>query len=51
MFFEGGNKNPQYWKDPEAFNPERFMTDGKIVKKILYFLVDESDNVLVRNWQ
>ncbi|RIB24638.1 cytochrome P450 [Gigaspora rosea] len=38
MFYEGGNKNPLYWKDPEVFNPDRFLTDDKIVKRnFIYF--------------
>ncbi|CAG8754505.1 3896_t:CDS:2, partial [Racocetra persica] len=38
MFFEGGNKNPLYWEDPEVFNPDRFMKDDKIIKRnFIYF--------------
>ncbi|CAG8798293.1 21288_t:CDS:2, partial [Dentiscutata erythropus] len=37
MFFEGGNKNPQCWKDPEVFNPDRFMRDDKVVKSNFIF--------------
>ncbi|CAG8587383.1 21293_t:CDS:2 [Dentiscutata erythropus] len=32
-----GNKNSKYWKDPEIFNPDRFMCDDNTVKKNFIF--------------
>ena len=29
--------DPKYWKDPETFNPDRFLQDGKLVKKEAYY--------------
>ncbi|CAG8687746.1 22134_t:CDS:2 [Cetraspora pellucida] len=37
MFFDGANKHPLYWKDPEIFNPDRFLDDNIVKRNFILF--------------
>ncbi|RIB25581.1 cytochrome P450 [Gigaspora rosea] len=33
LFYEGGNKHPEFWKNPEAYDTDRFMNEDIVLKK------------------